>query len=80
MAKNRLSTQIGRPITLPGRFDLPVLLEDVRALGADGSAGYECRIRLPDGIFKEGVIQRRGNVFGRLRSFLASQCGRRAVG
>src|SRR5581483_1036188 len=32
------------------------LLEDVRALGRDGSAGYECRVRLPDGTLEEAVI------------------------
>jgi len=56
MAENRLSTQIGRQITLPGHFDVPVLLEDVRALGADASGGYECRVRLPDGTLEEAVI------------------------
>jgi len=39
MAEDRLSTQIGRRISLPGHFDVPVILEDVRALGTDGSAG-----------------------------------------
>ncbi len=48
--------QIGRQISLPGHFDVPVLLEDVRALGEDGSAGYECRVRLPDGTLEEAVI------------------------
>jgi SNF2 family DNA or RNA helicase len=56
MAENRLSTQIGRQISLPGHFDVPVFLEDVRALGSDGSAGYECRVRLPDGTLEEAVI------------------------
>ncbi len=56
MAENRLSTQIGHRISLPGHFDVPVLLEGVRALGADGSAGYECRVRLPDGTLEEAVI------------------------
>jgi superfamily II DNA or RNA helicase len=56
MAENRLSTQIGRQISLPGHFDVPVMLEDARALGPDGSAGYECRIRLPDGTLEEAVI------------------------
>ena len=37
MAENRLSTQIGHRGSLPGHFDVPVILEDVRALGADGS-------------------------------------------
>nr|BAL53118.1 hypothetical conserved protein [uncultured Gammaproteobacteria bacterium] len=35
---------------------MPVILEDVRALGADGVAGYECRVRLPDGTLEEAVI------------------------
>src|SRR5579875_1297959 len=56
MAENRFSTQIGRPISLQGHFDVPVLLEDVRALGGDGSAGYECRVRLPDGTLEAAVI------------------------
>ena len=56
MAENCLSTQIGRRICLPGHFDVPVILEDVRALGTDGSAGYECRVRLPDGKLEEAVI------------------------
>lgn len=56
MADNRPSTQIGHRISLPGHFDVPVILEDVRALGADGSAGYECRVRLPDGTLEEAVI------------------------
>jgi hypothetical protein len=66
MAENRLSTQIGHRISLPGHFDVPVILEDVRALGTDGSAAYECRVRLPDGTLEEEVIQydlpRRGTV------------------
>ena len=56
MAEHRLSTQIGHRISLPGHFDVPVILEDVRALGTDGSAGYECRVRLPDGTLEEAVI------------------------
>lgn len=56
MAENQLSTQIGHRISLPGHFDVPVILEDVRALGADGSAGYECRVRLPNGTLEEAVI------------------------
>jgi superfamily II DNA or RNA helicase len=56
MADNRLSTQIGHRISLPGHFDVPVILEDARALGTDGSAGYECRVRLPDGTLEEAVI------------------------
>jgi len=56
MAENRLLTQIGHRVSLPGHFDVPVVLEDIRALGADGSAGYECRVRLPDGTLEEAVI------------------------
>ncbi|MCS6804589.1 MAG: helicase-related protein [Blastocatellia bacterium] len=56
MAVNNFLTQVGRQILLPGHFDVPVLLEDVRALGGDGSAGYECRVRLPDGTLEEAVI------------------------
>ncbi len=50
------SAVTGRPISLPGHFDGPVVLEAVRALGADGAAGYECRVRLPDGTLDEAVI------------------------
>ena len=46
----------GRPVSLPGHFDGPVVVEAVRALGADGAAGYECRVRLPDGTLDEAVI------------------------
>jgi superfamily II DNA or RNA helicase len=56
MADNRVSTQIGHRISLPGHFDVPVILEAVRALGTAGSAGYECRVRLPDGTLEEAVI------------------------
>ena len=47
---------IGRRILLPGHFDVPVIMEDVRSLGADGSAGCEIRVRLPDGTLEEAVI------------------------
>ena len=56
MAQDRLSTQIGHRVSLPGHFDEPVILESVRALGADGSAGYEFRVRLPDGTLEEAVL------------------------
>ena len=56
MAENRVSAQVGRRISLQGHFDVPVILEDVRPLGTDGSAGYECRVRLPDGALEEAVI------------------------
>ena len=56
MADHSLATQIGNRVTLTGHFDVPVVLEDVRPLGANGSAGYECRVRLPDDALEEAVI------------------------
>ena len=56
MGENRLANHIGRRISLPGHFDVPVVLEDARALGSDRSAGYECCVRLPDGTLEEAVI------------------------
>ena len=49
MSSNLLTTYIGQRISLPGHFDVPVILEDARPLGSDTSSGYECRVRLPDG-------------------------------
>src|SRR6266446_2538281 len=34
---------VGQPVSLPGHFDVPVVLEAARPLGK----GFECRIRLP---------------------------------
>ena len=56
MSENRLSARVGHRITLQGHFDVPVILEDARSLGTDGSAGYEFRVRLPDGALEEAVI------------------------
>jgi SNF2 family DNA or RNA helicase len=56
MGNDLLTDNIGKRISLPGHFDVPVILEDARPLGADGSAGYECRVRLPDGLLEEAVI------------------------
>jgi len=56
VSENRLATHIGRRISLPGHFDVPVVLEDARPLGSDGSGGYECRVRLPNGELEEAVI------------------------
>jgi SNF2 family DNA or RNA helicase len=56
MNENLLVSLIGHTITLPGQFDVPVILEDVRLLGPDSSAGYECRVRLPDGTLEETII------------------------
>ena len=43
---------IGRQVSLPGHFNLPVTLESARPLGK----GYECRVRLHDGSLDEAVI------------------------
>src|SRR5437867_11442660 len=56
MPDARLTLPIGQRVSLPGHFDVPVVLEDARALGDDGSGGYECRVRLPDGSLDEAVI------------------------
>ena len=56
MAEHLLSMHIGIRVSLPGHFDVPVVLEDVRPLGAKGAAGYECRVRLPNGALEEAVI------------------------
>jgi len=37
MPNDRLTLPIGQRISLPGHFDVPVILEDARALGPDGS-------------------------------------------
>ncbi len=56
MSSNLLTTYIGQRISLPGHFDVPVILEDARPLGSNASSGYECRVRLPDGSLEEAVI------------------------
>jgi len=43
---------IGKRISIPGHFDVPVILEDARPL----DKGFECRFRLPDGSLEEAVI------------------------
>ena len=43
---------IGKRISIPGHFDVPVTLEDARPL----DKGFECRFRLPDGSLEEAVI------------------------
>ena len=43
---------IGRQVSLPGHFDLPVTLESARPLGK----GFECRVRRPDGTVQETTI------------------------
>ena len=56
MGSSLLTSSIGQRIDLPGHFDVPVVLEDARPLSSDYSAGYECRVRLPDGSLEETVI------------------------
>ncbi len=56
MVEHTLAARIGNRVSLPGHFDAPVILEDVRPLGANGSAGCECRVRLPNGELEEAVI------------------------
>jgi len=43
---------IGQRVILPGHFPEPVVLEFVRSIGA----GYECRVRLPDGTPDEAIL------------------------
>jgi hypothetical protein len=40
MPNEILTLPIGQRVSLPGHFDVPVVLEDARALGNDGSGGY----------------------------------------
>ncbi len=56
MPEHRLAAPTGRRISLPGHFDVPVILEDTRALGPDGTGGYEYRVRLPDSTLDEAVL------------------------
>jgi superfamily II DNA/RNA helicase len=56
VGEGRLESRIGQRIQLPGHFDVPVILEGARPLGASDGAGYECRVRLPDGSLAEAVI------------------------
>ena len=56
MDEHPLAAHIGNRVSLKGHFDVPVVLEDVRPLGVDGTSGFECRVRLPDGVLEEAVI------------------------
>jgi hypothetical protein len=56
MSNTDLSLPIGQRVSLPGHFDVSVILEEARELGENGSGGYECRVRLPDGSLDEAVI------------------------
>ena len=57
MTESSLAAQIGKRVSLTGHFDVPVILEEARPLGVNGSAGYECRVRLPDGTLEEAVLR-----------------------
>lgn len=52
MGESTFSLPTGTPLSMPGHFDTPVVIEAVRPLGA----GYECRVRLPDGSPDEVII------------------------
>lgn len=56
MEKNKLTFLIGQRLSLPGHFDVPVLLEEARPLSGDDFASHECRVRLPNGSLEETVI------------------------
>src|SRR5262245_46439279 len=56
MSSHPLSAAVGRQVSLPGHFDVPVLLEEARPLGPNGSGGFECRVRLPDGGLEETIL------------------------
>ena len=56
MSDDPFARNIGRRVSFTGHFDRPVILESVRPLGANASAGYECRVRLPDGALEEAII------------------------
>lgn len=48
----KTSLPVGQKVSLPGHFDVPVILVDARAL----SNGFECLVRLPDGSLDETTI------------------------
>jgi len=52
MADASSTLPIGQQVSLPGHFDMPVVLEAARPL----AKGFECRVRLPDGTLEEAVI------------------------
>ena len=56
MPENPLVGQVGTQVSLAEHFDGPVRLEDARPLGLNGSAGFERRVRLPDGTLEETII------------------------
>ena len=53
MTEDMLALPIGRQVTIPGHFSVPVVLEDARPLGT----AYERRVR-PDTSLDEAVLSR----------------------
>lgn len=56
MPDDQFEAKVGQQVVLPGHFDKPVTLDGMRRLGANGSGGILCRVRLPDGSLEETVI------------------------
>jgi hypothetical protein len=52
MPASSTTLPIGQQVSLPGHFDVSVVLEAARPLGK----GFECRVRLPDGTLDEAVL------------------------
>ena len=52
MADATANLPIGQQVSLPGHFNVPVVLEAARPL----AKGFECRVRLPDGTLDEAVL------------------------
>jgi outer membrane protein assembly factor BamB len=52
MGDSTTSLPIGQQVSLPGHFNVSVVLEAARPL----ARGFECRLRLPDGTLEEAVI------------------------
>jgi SNF2-related domain len=64
--KRSIKSKKGEAVTLPGHFPEPVVLEAVRPIGA----GYECRVRLPDGTPDEAILsaEEAEHLFGQIAS------------
>src|SRR3972149_3809116 len=53
MATEQIALPIGQQGSLPGHFDVPVVLE---AAGPPAGGRSDCRVRLPDGTLDEAVL------------------------
>ena len=60
MTMKNVTATAGRRVSLPGHFDVPVVLEDIRPLGVDGAAGCECRCACPTAPWVEVKGRKRG--------------------